>query len=235
MLKLKSCIFIVLLFLTNVAFGMTRSEMRTKVRELISDNSTDSTLYRWSNTQINEFLDIGEEIVFRNTYTTHEVSTITVTAGTTEYVLPNQCWAVVRVEFNAVMLEKTTLADLDSQERDWRYNILPSTPTKYYFRRNKIGLEPYPAMDGTLTLDYIHIYGGIGNDTDLPFNNRQKLRAFHNLIVWYTVYELLRAEGRIGLSDSYKADFKESLQRFRQVLGLEPAYVNPVPSGSPEE
>lgn len=219
MRKLKCLLlFIGFMVVSQCGYATTRGEIRRQVRYDIQDTTdTVSINTRFSDTILNVRINLVQEKITAETLCLYGRCFITPVAEQAEYRLPTDCLIVDRVSFLSITsstssykkLDQWTLSGLDADVPAWEY-ASSGLPTKYYIRRNLIGLYYKPsstyATARALKIDYYKKADDMTSDDDVPFDSDYSLTTYHNLVVLGTVIMCKRSMGV-----DYSKEFAEYL------------------------
>lgn len=106
------------------------------------------------------------------------------------------------VTYNGIRLTKTTIAELDAEDENWRDNAA-GTPDKYYVRGKYLYLDRKIDSDA----DDIKVYSVLisdpfDNDSKTPFNQITMYEPFHYAVVLYLI---MRAKAKVGKPEERNA------------------------------
>ena len=198
----KIILFLTFLFLPSVLFAYTSafyevtrstvgnstlSDIRTSVRIEIEDSSNTYGTNRYTDAQINSFINTVQQEISIITKCLHTEATGQLTAGTTYYYLPQNCVGIERVLFedNDDILEEKNPYDMDKTNADW-YSAGSSSSTAYYRfpGYEKIGFYPCPEYsDGVIRIWYVKAADLMNDDADEIFDSIPILEYFKRTIV----------------------------------------------------
>jgi len=88
--------------------------------------------------------------------TTAAVATITIVAGTEEYLIHTRITRLIRVSHNGLDLKKITEREMEPDDPLWRQRD-NATPTHYYVRDRRIHLYPVPDADAVTDASTIQL------------------------------------------------------------------------------
>lgn len=207
--KNMKILFILLIFCTQ-AFSMNRSEIRSKIRDMVLDAGTSSSKQHWSSATFNAYIDLVIKEIAAITWcqkNSYEL-TISTNHGSPIYDLQSDVANIERVTIhdadtannvsekeNCIALEETTLIALDAGIWETRFSTYSynrhGKPTKYYtFQSTRIflnmGFDPPTNTTYTVTIYYDEIPADMSSDTDTvtgtPFRGITQLEPYHFLI-----------------------------------------------------
>jgi hypothetical protein len=108
------------------------------------------------------------------------------------------------VLYNSKKIDKTTMADLDTEDESWR-NRTAGTPKKWYRRGKWLCLDrPIDSNEYDLTVYAVLRPNDFDADTKTPFNELDYLEPFHFSLVLYIQW---KAKAKVGKpQDATKAE-----------------------------
>lgn len=240
-MKKKLLLFLALWgLLLPVTHALTLLEIRTEVRLLIKDAST--TRQRYTDAQINSFINEGQRDVVNNTWCINKLTTIPLVAGTTFYSFPVDLLAVQRVTREGRNLPETTLLKLDADFSNGAWQSNGGIPQSYYQEAgisgdslHKLGFYPWPnsvSSTGTVVLFYYALPTDMSSDSDTPFNAQYRFLSYSDLLSYFASYRIYLLEGENDKATVYRQEYESRLQVMNQRVGSRPNY-NPSVSGGP--
>lgn len=175
----------------------TLSDIRTMVREKVKDPSNSFGGTRYTDTQINRYINLAQKEICINIGFLKATSTGTLTANTTEYYLPTNILFIERVQYgDEDTLYETTMAQLDNDSYGW-FDTSASSSTAYYQMTGlqKIAFYPPPLYSSVaVTIYYAKIPIDLSSDSDEIFESDPKLNVFQDVIVMGALTHLLFLE-----------------------------------------
>ncbi len=206
-------------------------DIRVLVREEINDSTNTYNTNRYTDAEINKYINIIHEDVCINTQVLLTQCTGQLTAGTTEYYLPLNFLAFQRVIYDPVngdtdyLLEEKNPYDMDVDNSGW-FTVAPSTPTNYYRypAYNKIGFYPAPAYSSSVvTIWYIKRPDELTSDTDEIFDSIPVLESFRRAIVVGTSGIIYMQEGNPMYSIKLQ-EYSGYIENIKKSYDLMPNY-----------
>jgi hypothetical protein len=161
---------------------MIFSEMYNEAYRL----NRDTAKTKFDLTTVKRWINQGEQryCVLTNYSIKKDVSISTV-ASQQEYTLPTDCKSVKAVFYDGSRLAREEI------ENTVYSTTNSGTPSEYYIRLNKVGLDPIPTAVKTLTIIYHTIGGDLINDNDTPIIPEED----HNLpVLWAAYYMAIEAD-----------------------------------------
>lgn len=204
----------------------TLSDIRTMVREKVKDPSNSFGGTRYTDAQVNRYINLTQKEICINTGFLKATSTGTLTANTTEYYLPTNMFFIERVQFgDEDTLAETTMLQLDNNEYGW-FDVSASSSTHYYTMvgLQKIGFYPPPEYSNVaVTIYYAKIPIDMSSDTDEIFESDPKLNVFQDVIVMGALTHLLFLENDARWS-SMEQKYMAYLERIKMQWNIQPNY-----------
>ncbi len=157
---------------------------------------------------------------------------ISLLAGTTEYSLPIDCIAPLRVTVNFQPLTEQTFAFLDDAQTDWVRET--GTPRDYYVRvdssivagvmREAIGVHPVSTFSAVMTVQYLAQPPDLAQNSDIPFAGNFRLYPFHHALAYFAAAQVWLMRGMMDYYTVYSSKYEglasemESLTRVREIF-----------------
>jgi len=225
---MRKLLFIFVL-LAGVSPGgaLTLSEIRTQVRLHIKDTST--TRQRFTDAQLNSLINEAQRDVINATWAIRKYTTQELASGTTYYALPDDTMDIVRVTRINIPLEEKTKSGLDAEVRGWE--LAGGTPQDYFQDETQpgyIGLHPFPnssTSTGTLKIEYIASPSALSSDSDIPFNEIDRMTQYHDLLVLFPCYKVFLIEGEQIKFQTYFQNYESRLILMRETYGTKPNFT----------
>lgn len=225
-----------LLFVSPSADALTFSELRTNTRVLISDSGTATARLRFSNTQVNTFINECQAESVAAAWPIIKTTSTELVAGTTYYTLPAAMLAVKRVTWRNRVLPEKSIVSLDAT-KEWE--AISGTPQNYFITfasRTMIGIYPYPAdstSTGTVKIDFFAQANEMSADADVPYNGIREFYSLHHLISYCAASRLAAIDGQTGVAALYIQIYNQMLTRLAAVALARPSYSPSVTPGNP--
>lgn len=225
---MKKLFFLIFISLAPLVQAATLADIRTAVRILIKDTSTDRQ--RYTNAQLDEMINEGQQDVIINVLPLDDNTSIMAVAGTTCYTMPDAFVHIKRVTYDYVLLSETSYIKLDADNSGSKWETITGRPQMYYQPDNSAQLcvYPYPntATDvGTIRAIYNNRADALVNDSDVPYNGELRFAAYHDLLKWYAAYRIFVIEGQVEKSSVYAQEYTSRLQNMGDVTGTAPNYL----------
>lgn len=168
---------------------------RGSARTFVSLKLEDPNQERFTPTQYNDAIDLGEEQFALDTRAILEEDTLTVVDGEAEIALPTNFLVATLVRHKGLKLRPITKAELAFQSGvDW--TTINGTPRAFYIDEEdeKIGLFPKPQAEDAgayLVLNFAATPTAISADGTVLLNAKALLAIYHPAIVAYAAYWML--------------------------------------------
>jgi len=238
---MKKCLMgLFLLFVTSSVFGawteysrdtsyseITMSTVTTRVRVIIDDPLSTTGTVRYSTSTLYEMVNTAQKLMCVATLALDTWAEQDLTSGTTEYLLPANCIAIIRVTMDegdgngAQYLPQYTVHHLDSDKGE-SWSIQSSTPTAYYIRNRYIGFYPAPTGSPTVKIWYKKVPDTMTSGSDYVFDGFTPLEIYWEALAAYVAYKILVAEGRTMLLDQLAAEYTGAMKAIEQWINLRP-------------
>lgn len=181
------------LALSSPGWGLQLSDLLRECRAHLNDATSDTNFQRFSNQDLIDFLNQGQDDINDNVWVLQSTYTLDLAAGTTEYILPADFLTSVRVVLNNNKLIQTTRDNLDANTRGWQ--IAVATPTGYFIDNwsstsTYVGFYPapkYSTYGGEANITYVQKATPMVNLTDYPFNGKAFLFQYHRALIHFCV------------------------------------------------
>lgn len=198
------------------AYSLTLSELLTQTRVFLRDTASDSARQRFSDTQLTSFLNNGQKEVNLKVWAVINSSAIKLSAGTTEYSLPTDHIAVLRITANHSPLVERDFKFFDDASTSWISDS--GTPTEYYVRvdsslvagvsRECFGVHPVSTAAATAIVQYLAQPADLSASGDIPFSGNLRLYPFHQGLAYYAAYRGYLAMGTREEAAFYMRDYE---------------------------
>lgn len=221
MLKKKVVLLGLLFAIVSPSHGMMVSEILSRVRSNIKDQSTVvNNRQQFSDALLIQFLNDGQREANILAWLLQDQYTVTMASGTREYSLPIDFLATDRVLNNNVKLQQTSLNELDAVTPGW-LAATGSTPQKYYLYRTTstvIGFSPKPYGIFTSTsvvIFYIKQPVEVTSTSDTPWNGWASLTPYHTALVYYVTYRASRVLEDKEMGDAFYQEWTNAIEQMR--------------------
>lgn len=217
------------------ATTLAASDILTRARTYLRDQQTSTNGQQFSDTTLLQFLSDGQREANAQNWLLQSSATVTLIQGTTEYAMPTDFMATLRVWFKVtggtgyIKLDQTTFDQLDAQASGWFQATGP--PTKYYLDRSSqtVYLAFYPAPSvasstGTAIVYYIQQPPDITLTGATPFNGNFILQPYASALAYYVAYRGWLSLEETDLANQYLQLWVSFLGMMRQGTTKTPDY-----------
>lgn len=225
-----------ILVLSSTGWGLQLSEIRSSVRLRIRDATTDTNNQRFSNSQLNDIINEGQRDVINKTWLLTATTFFGLTLGITEYNMPDDFLAPIRVTVSSRTIAETSYNGLDQDSTDW--TVRTATPTSYYLNHNRtqdqvyMGFVPKPSTTSvnSVFIFYAREAPTMTSDTNEPFDGKEVYNQHHETLVDYTTGICWLIQGRHDLAKLYMELYTNRTEFLRRNAALMPNF-NPALRG----
>lgn len=206
----------------------TLSQLITDARVLTLDAAS-STRQRFSDTQITQFLNVGQRQAMINNHCLQQNLVFQLVPGTTYYSLPSNYLAITRVTIGSKWLLEMTPASLDGRSRSWE--TASGYPTYYftnYSSRSLVGFAPWPATSSdtdTVKVEYDIQANDLINSTDQPFNGINELQDYHHMLAYFAAYVMETIEGQTAQAQAFLGIYTNGVKEMTNHCTERPNYL----------
>ena len=208
---------------------ITLSTVTTRVRNIIDDPNSENGTIRYSSATIYDLINTANRMFCINTKSLQAFATQQLTAGTTEYLLPDDMLYLERVTLNRhdgngpSFIPQKTVWGLDLEQTDWA--VETSSPTSYYLRNRYIGLYPFPQYSGAeLAIWFIKYPSIMTAEGDIIFDNNPMLEPYWEALAAYAAYHIFVMEGDMTRAGQYSQIFTSMLGLSNQIGVINPEF-----------
>ena len=231
---LSACRVLVLLLLVSAADARQLSDLRSDVRVLIGDSGNISARYRFSDTQVDDFLNECQRDAIAQAMPLVRSSSFELVAGTTYYGLGSSNFiALKRVTWRNRVLTEISPTKLD-MTKEWEE--VSGAPQNYFMTfasRTVIGIYPFPAdstSTGTVKVEFYAQADALSATTDQPFNGVREFYPVHHALAYCAASRTAAIDGQNDLAAYYLQVYVQTLSRLASLATARPSYL---PSFSP--
>lgn len=197
---------------TSRATTLTAADVLTRARVYLRDQSTDANRQQFPDATLLIFLSDGQREANAQNWLIQSSYTFTLTGGTTEYVMPSDFMATLRVWEKPsggayIKLDQTTMDQLDAQSAGWMNAA--GQPTKYYLDRSTqsiyLGFHPAPTTTSTgpVIVYYVQQTADVTSTSATPFNSNIILQPYVSALAYYVAYRGFLAVEEPELATAY--------------------------------
>jgi hypothetical protein len=208
------------------ATTLTASDVLTRARIYLRDQSTSANRQQFTDATLLQFLSDGMREANAQNWLLQSSTTFNLSLGTTEYSMPSDFMATMRVWFKPpggsyLKLDQTSMDQLDAQSAGW--TAAKGTPTRYYFDRVgatvAIGFYPAPSVSnstGPVIVYYVQQPADITSTSGTPFNGNLILQPYTSALAYYVAYRGFLTVEETDLANAYLQYWISFLGMMRQ-------------------
>ena len=235
MKRLLLLLFVVLGVLTpSRATTLSSSDVLTRARVYLRDQSTSANRQQFPDATLLQFLSDGQREANAQNWLLQSSYTFTLSLGTTEYAMPSDFMATIRVWYQPpgssyLKLDQTSMDQLDAQSVGW--TNATGTPTKYYFDRSTstlyLGFYPAPSVassTGPIIVYYVQQPVDVTSTSQVPFNGNLILQPYVSALSYYVAYRGFMTVEETDLANLYLQYWINFLQLMHQGMGKTPDF-----------
>ena len=219
------------------ATTLLASDVLTRARVYLRDQSTAPNRQQFPDATLLQFLSDGVREANAQNWLFQSSYTLTLVQGTTEYALPADFMATMRVWFQVpgggnayTKLNQTSMDQLDSQAAGWP--SATGTPTAYYLDKSpatnvQIGFYPAPSVSnstGPVLIYYVQQSQDVTSTSASLFNGNLVLQPYASALSYYVAARGFQAVEETDLSNSYFQLWVSFLQLMHQGMGKTPDF-----------
>ena len=198
---------------TSRATTLYASDVLARARVNLRDQSTSPNRQQFPDSTLLQFLSDGQREANAQNWLIQSSYTFTLTLGVTEYAMPSDFMATMRLWYQPpgsayLKLDQTSMDQLDAQSSGW--TNAAGTPTKYYIDRSTaniyLGFYPAPSVassTGPVIVYYVQQTVDLSTTTQVPFNNNNILQPYVSGLSYYVTYRGFMAVEETELADMY--------------------------------
>lgn len=208
------------------ATNLTASDILSRARVYLRDQSTSANRQQFSDATLLQFLSDGQREANAQNWLIQSSHTFTLVKGTTEYAMPSDFMATLRLWFQPpngsyLKLDQTSMDQLDAQSSGW--TSAKGTPTRYYLNRSSqtiyLGFYPAPSVSnstGPVIVYYVQQTADTTATTNIPFNGNLILQPYVSALAYYVAYRGFLSVEESELALSYLQYWINFLAMMRQ-------------------
>ena len=230
-----------ILLLPSLAFPLTLAQVRTQIRIAIRDNPPASSLYKYTDSILLDFINEAQRDIVNQTWLAEQVTSYVLTAGTSYYNLPVSLLDINQVYFKdsggqTLEIEAISQKALYGQMSDWQQQA--GQPTQYFISQatnpmatsastRRISYIPIPTRTSTGTIDMYYSFqvDDLANDSDLPFNGLRHLRGYDIALAYHVISRIKEIQGFVAQAESYEKRYQRAVAIMIDRLGREGNYT----------
>lgn len=195
------------------ATTLTASDILTRARVFLRDQSSSPNRQQYTDATLLQWLSDGQREANAQNWLIQSSYTFTLTRGTTEYAVPSDYMASLRLWFQPlgssfIKLDQTSMDQLDAQSAGWTGAI--GTPTRYFLDRSTstiyLGFYPAPSVSsstGPVILYYVQQTQDCTTTSCVPFNGNLILQPYVTALSYYVAYRGFLAVEETDMASQY--------------------------------
>jgi hypothetical protein len=220
-----------LLFVATISNALNLGEIRKEIRYGIVDTTDTVNSPRWSDSILNEFIDVAQKRIAMFTDCCYGRWTINPSTGIQEYSKPTDMYKIDMVRYmqtsSTYSYRRVDFKDFAALDRDintsWM-NVSSGTPQFYYERGAYIGLYQKPSLSyswtNALMIEGWKVPATMDDDSDIPWDADYSLTGFHFMIILDVVAKVKECEGTSAADK--KSEFWAMIDYFRRWVKSRP-------------
>jgi len=204
----------------------TLSDIRDMIRNRIDDPSTSYGDVRYSDSFINNLINIAQRDITINTNCLWSTCTGYTVADQAGYELLDDIWAIDRVVWNDdYVLTPKDVYEMDSDNANW-FDVSSSSSTDYYWYKGDDDIYFFPTPEystGTIQIWYIKLPDDMDSDSDEIFDSMPKLEAFKEALMHYVTYRIYFLEGDTRYQIAWQ-EYNAYIDMIKKTWDIQPNY-----------
>ena len=230
------CSLVVLCAVVQMSWAttLTASDVLARARVYLRDQSTAANRQQFSDTTLLQFLSDGMREANAQNWILQSSTTVTLILGTTEYAMPADFMATLRVWYqqpgqNYMKLDQTSMDQLDSQNSGWTSTAGP--PTKYYLDKVQstvlMGFYPAPSIalsTGPVIIYYVQQTADCASTSCSVFNGNLVYQPYASALAYYVAGRGFQTVEETDLAAGYFQLWYNFLSLMHQGMGKTPDF-----------
>jgi hypothetical protein len=219
---------VLLLAFPHLSWGTTlaASDVLNRARVYLRDQSTAPNRQQFPDSVLLQWLSDGQREANAQNWLLQSSVTFNLTLNTTEYVMPSDFMATLRVWYappgqSFIKLDQTSMDQLDAQTAGW--TGVSGTATKYYLDRSTasiyLGFFPAPSVAGStgpVIAYYVQQPLDCTSTSQIPFNGNLILQPYVSALAYYIAYRGFQTVEETDLANAYLQYWINFLGMMRQ-------------------
>lgn len=216
------------------------SDVISRARTFLKDQSSDVTRQYFSDTVLLQFLNDGQREANAINWVLNSSYTFALVANTTEYAMPADFIAPVRVWLAPMggtygKLAATSFEQLDANNGNW--TSANGTPNAYFMDRDSqtvyMGFYPAPGTSstGTVIVYFVQNMPDLTSVDSVPFNGWSNLQPYVSMLAYYIAYRGFMTFEEPDTAKGYLDYWTQFLLIMRQGVNRQPDF-NPPAAGN---
>lgn len=210
----------------------------TEIRYLIDDVSTDVAKQTYSDTALLARVNLAQTDVCMKTMILTDNLYVAMSSGVWNVNIPTMTVMVngVAIRYSSYVAGTSTITVYKSLERVTRQGLelqfptwmtaTASLPTKYFTSNGQIWVYPPPSVQYSSICVYAAVKGNALTTSSTPYNGRNDLEQFHDLLVYYVVAKCREDEGDYNAATYW-------YNKYVTLVGYATAYAASKPDWAP--
>jgi hypothetical protein len=219
---------------TSWATTLTASDVLSRARVFLRDQSTSANRQQFPDATLLQFLSDGQREANAQNWLIQSSYTFTLSLGTTEYAMPSDFMATLRVWYQApgqsyLKIDQTSMDQLDAQSSGW--TNATGVPTRYFQDRSSatiyLGFYPAPTVassTGPVIVYYVQQPADCTTTTCVPFNGNLVLQPYVSALSYYVAYRGFLSVEETDMATAYLQYWIGFLQLMHQGMGKTPDF-----------
>lgn len=203
---MKRLAIILMVMLPISSYALTLEEIRKQVRYSVMDTTDTVNTPRWTDSMLNEYIDVAEKRISMFTDCCYGRWTITPSTGVQEYPKPPDMYKIDMVRYmqtsSTYSYQRLDFIDYPAMDKDinlsW-LNVSSGIPRNYYERGQYIGLYQKPSISycwtNALMVEGWKVPDTMSGATDTPWDGDYSLVGYHFMIVLDVTIRIKENEG----------------------------------------
>lgn len=219
---------------TSGATTLTASDILSRARTYLRDQSTAPNRQQFSDATLLQFLSDGQREANAQNWLIQSSYTFTLSLGTTAYIMPQDFMGTYRVWYQPpgsafLKLDQTSMDQLDAQSSGWL--SAKGIPTRYYIDRSTtsiyLGFYPAPSVNlstGPVIVYYVQQTADCAATTCVPFNGNIIMQPYASSLAYYVAYRGFLSVEETELATAYLQYWINFLAMMRQGVTKTPDF-----------
>lgn len=244
----KKCLLLLfLLGASSHSYALIRSDVQTAVRRNVRDTATDTSLQRYSEAVLVDYIEEVEREVVNLTRPLHATTTYNLIAQTTYYNLPADFLGVRYASYKKgnSTYELKAQSEISYRKNNPDYERQAGPPSDYFVRTNEksqsVATSPIPSRiafipvqptsTGTVSVDYYYSAPDFTSETEVLFNGQSDIVPFHDIVIYGVTFKILLIEGKLQEAAAYQQLYNDKLSIMMRRFQSNPDYAPSIIAG----
>ena len=238
-MRILASALVLSLALPSLGRALTLSQLETQTRTLIRDTSADTNYQRFSNAQIDSFLNEAHRQIQNDSWLYQGSFNMGLTAGRIEYPLPADYISTIRVTISSMAITQVSFQGLDGSNGasygtgnpGYNWTVAIATPTEYFIDSfvsgtpSNIGFFPTPKFttsNNAIFVQYVRQVPLLVNPTDVPFAGNSELLPYHDALADFAASRCWQLLGRADMATYLMTMYSSRAAAARANLNKQP-------------